>query len=100
VNVLNYSDDVNINKSIFGQNQSISGDIDIIVQAPDYTPIIATVGRNMYRYLLEDSSNKYNIKIRNTGTNKVIFGGSSMWTYIDSINSLANGTVTLISDKL
>jgi hypothetical protein len=54
----------------------------------------------MYRYLLEDSSKKYNIKIRNTGTNKVIFGGSSMWTYIDSINSLANGTVTLISDKL
>lgn len=98
--LITYSDDVNINKSIFGENSSISGDIDIIVQAPDYTPIIATVGRSMYRYLLEESSNKYNIKIRNNGTNKVIFGGSSMWTFIESIDSLAEGNVFIESDKL
>ena len=98
--LITYSDDVNINKSIFGENSSISGDIDIVVQAPDYTPVIATVGRAMYRYLLEESSNKYNIKIRNNGTNKVIFGGSSMWTYIESIDSLAEGSVFIQSDKL
>lgn len=98
--LITYSDDVNINKSIFGENNSISGDIDIVVQAPDYTPVIATVGRSMYRYLLEESSNKYNIQIRNNGTNKVIFGGSSMWTYIESIDSLAQGNVFIQSDKL
>jgi hypothetical protein len=54
----------------------------------------------MYRYLLEESSNKYNIKIRNNGTNKVIFGGSSMWTFIESIDSLAEGNVFIESDKL
>ena len=99
-NTLNYSSDVNINKSIFGETNSISGDIDIVVQAPDYTPVIASVGRSIYRYLLQESSNKYNIKIRNVGTNKVVFGGSSMWTNIDSINSLAQGNVTIVSDKL
>jgi len=100
LNTLDYSSDVNINKSIFGETNSISGDIDIIVQAPDYTPVIASVGRTIYRYLLQESSNKYNIKIRNVGTNKVVFGGSSMWTNIDSINSLAQGNVTIVSDKL
>lgn len=94
------SDDVNVNKSIFGQTNSINGDIDIIVQAPDYTPIIASIGDIVYRYLLEESSNKYNIKIRNNGYNKIVFGGSSSWTYVDSINSLAHGNVTIISDKL
>ena len=100
LNTLYYSDDVNINKSIFGENGSLSGDLDIIVQAPDYTPIITTVGRTIYRFLLEESSNKYNIQLRNTGTNKVIFGGSSMWTYINTINPFANGTFVLQSDKL
>lgn len=100
LNTLDYSSDVNINKSIFGETNSISGDINIVVQAPDYTPVIATVGRLMYRFLLQESSNKYNIRIRNVGTNKVVFGGSSMWTSIDSINSLAQGNVTIISDKL
>jgi hypothetical protein len=42
----------------------------------------------------------YNIRINNTGTNKLIFGGSSMWTYLNSINSVANGTVSITSDKL
>jgi len=42
----------------------------------------------------------YNITINNTGTNKLVFGGSSMWTYLNSINSIANGTVSIDSDKL
>lgn len=95
-----YSSDVNINKSIFGENPSFSGDINFTVQAPDYTPIVVIGGSTIYRYLLEESSKMYNIRINNTGTNKLIFGGSSMWTYLNSINSVANGTVSITSDKL
>lgn len=94
------SDDVYIQKSILGQNSSFSDQIDLIIQAPDYTPLIVNHSGSLSNYLLTNSNDKYRLMIPNTGNTKIVFGGSTMWTYLNSINSFAAGNIQIESEKL
>lgn len=101
INNMSLSNDVYITKSIFGDSMSFSGNIELIISAPDYSPLVISGQKgSLNRYLFRDSQKRYKLNISNTGTNKLIFGGSYIWTYLDSINSIANGTVQITSNKL
>jgi hypothetical protein len=94
INTSQLSDDVYITKSIFGNSKSFSGNIELIVSAPNNSPLIVVGEKGKpNRYLLKESTKKYTLRIDNVGTNKLIFGGSAAWTYLNDINSIANGTV-------
>ena len=94
------SSDVYIRSSILGDSTSFSNNIDLIIEAPSHTPLIITRSDNVSNYLIKEANKKYKLHIDNTGTTKIVFGGSTMWTYLDSINSFANGSLQISSDKL
>ena len=93
--------DIFVNRDIFSSGvQSSYGDMSFIIQAPDYSPLIISMGDIVSRYLLPDSDSKYKLDIPNTGGNKVTLGGSALWTYLDSINSFISNPMTISSTRL
>lgn len=93
--------DIYVIRDIFSNGeQSISGDLSFVIQAPDFSPLIIKKGDLVYRYLLPDSNTKYKISLSNQGNNKIIFGGSALWTYLDSINSFISPSMYVSSSRL
>ena len=96
------NEDIFVIRDIFTNGTSSTyGNISFEVQAPDFSPLIIKQGTsNVWRYLLPNSNYKYRINVKNVGTNKIIFGGSALWTYLDSINSFITDPMVVNSSRL
>jgi len=96
------NNDIYVIKDIFGSDQSYQDNLSFIIKAPDYSPLIMKMGDSLYyRYLLKKSTNKYKIATTDiTGNNKWIFGGSALWTYLDSINSFVRTPFNISTNRL
>ena len=70
-----------------------SGNIEFTVNAPDYTPLIVRGASSLQRYLLEDSSINYTVRTSFSGNQVTIFGGSQLWSSLDSINPFVESSV-------
>ena len=70
-----------------------SGNVEFVVNAPDYTPLIVRGASSLQRYLLEDSSIDYTVRTSFSGNQVTIFGGSQLWTSLDSINPFVESSV-------
>lgn len=86
---LDSNEDVIVRRDIFsptgGVSQS-SGRFDFTVKAKEYSPLFISLANSAIKYLL-GGTNYYNIKVNLNGAQTYKFGGSSAWTYLDSINS-------------
>lgn len=60
----------------------------LIVKAPDYTPLMIREGQSIVgRFLLNDDSKYYSIKFSGGGpSTRINFLGSTLWTYLHNIN--------------
>lgn len=91
--VVNYTsnEDVYIYRDIFNSSndQAIkrTGTLEFIVKAKEYSPLIILDGMIYRRLFLEDSDKYYKITYSYGGSTNSRFGGSPLWTYLDSINS-------------
>ncbi len=96
------NNDIYVIKDIFGSDQSYQDNLSFIIKAPDYSPLIMKMGDSLfYRYLLKKSTNQYKITTTGiTGNNKWVFGGSSLWTYLDSINSFVRTPFNISTNRL
>jgi hypothetical protein len=96
------NNDIYVIRDIFGSDQSYQDNLSFIIKAPDYSPLIMKMGDSLfYRYLLKKSTNQYKITTTGiTGNNKWVFGGSSLWTYLDSINSFVRTPFNISTNRL
>lgn len=69
-----------------------SSNLEFLVTAPDYTPLIIRAQSSVREYLLENSNVEYTIRTSFNGTQYSVFGGSQLWTSLDSINSFVESS--------
>lgn len=93
------NDDIYVIHSIFGDDARVSGDVNLNVKAIDLSPLFITRDQSTTKMLLQSKSTYYNIYQAMTGYNVFVFGGSSMWTYVQSINCF-NGNFKVDSKLL
>ena len=59
----------------------------INVKAKAYSPLICKIANDSSRFMFTDNENQgYNFLMKTNGTQTYVFGGSAMWTEVDSIN--------------
>lgn len=96
--------DILVLQDIFGGStaKKYSSTISVSIKALAYSPLIMKFDQQNVKYLFEDPNVQYLITYRPNGSINVLFGGSKLWTYISSINSLIdeNGTLTITSNYL
>lgn len=82
--------------------QKYNSTIEAMVQSAEYSPVVVFTAQKANKYLLEDSSKQYKIKMDIEGSIATTFGGSSQWLSISDISSFipAANTFTLYSDRL
>ena len=80
--------DIFVLQDIFSgsSNNQGSGTLNINIKAREYSPLIAEIANNIYRYLL-GGEKLYNIVIPLNGMQTYKFNGSGAWTELDSINT-------------
>lgn len=82
--------DIIINNDIFTKSGSTipsrDGNLNFYIRSSNFSPIIINATTAVYRYLLRNPENTYNISFP-TSTQNVKIGGSSEWTKLDSLNS-------------
>lgn len=86
--LLKANTDIFVLQDIFSgsSNNQGSGTLNINIKAREYSPLIAEIANNIYRYLL-GGEKLYNIVIPLSGTQTYKFNGSGAWTELDSINT-------------
>jgi len=84
------NEDIYVLQDIFGGStpKKYSSTISASVKALEYSPLIMKLPQQNVKYLLEDPNIQYLITYKPTGSVNILFGGSKLWTYISSINSL------------
>lgn len=84
------NEDIYVLQDIFGGStpKKYSSTISTSVRALEYSPLIMKLPQQNVKYLLEDPNVNYLITYKPTGSVNILFGGSKLWTYISSINSL------------
>ena len=59
----------------------------INVKAKAYSPLICKIANDSSRFMFSDNENQgYNFLMKTNGNQYYLFGGSAMWTEVDSIN--------------
>ena len=59
----------------------------INVKAKAYSPLICKIANDSSRYMFTDNENQgYDFLMKTNGNQTYLFGGSAMWTEVDSIN--------------
>lgn len=95
------NEDIYVLRDIFfNGSESLTENKSFIIQAPDFSPFIVFRGNAADRYLLPDSRKKYSFSLDNTGTNKVILGGSALWTYLNTIDGVIQPNMKIHSNRL
>src|SRR5574344_2139535 len=101
---LSTNPDIIVLRDIFSENGEGSqgaGNLSFNIKTSGFSPLIISTANNNYRYLLDGGADKtYNINLSLSGNQTYIFGGSSTWTYLDSINSFGFKTLNVYSDLL
>lgn len=108
VDMLDENKDIFILHDIFSSDNTLlnrTGSCAFRVMADDYSPLIHKHATTVERFLLEDSNTEYYIKVEYNGNEISSFGGSSLWTKLDSIDPFANSreskvSLTVKSDRL
>lgn len=94
---LNNNSDIIILKDMFTEGNQPwnrkSSNLEFLVTAPDYTPLIIRAANTVRPFLLEDSNIEYTIRTSFSGNQTSVFGGSQLWTTLDSINSFVESSV-------
>ena len=101
--------DIYIIKDIFsGENDTggimRTGAISFTVTADDYSPLIIRKASSIQRYLLEKKEVPYEINL-STSNERTNFGGSQLWTSLNSINGFTSSlvdrsTFNFITDRI
>lgn len=96
--------DIYVLKDIFSDsstgNQYINLSAAISVQAKPYAPLILKGTNQSARYILPYDGSLCNLSIKTDSNQFSLLGGSSLWTYLSSINPFitTKGTLTVRSD--
>lgn len=87
---INRNEDIIILRDMFMEGNDPwrrkEGNVEFIVNAPDYTPLIIKSATNLKQFLLEDADIEYIIRTSLNGLQVSTFGGSQMWLYLESID--------------
>jgi hypothetical protein len=88
---LDNNTDIIVLQDIFSGNDNNQGssNLNINIKTKEYSPLFITTPTETHRYLFGGGDTKYNVTVQINGTQTYRFGGSSEWTYLDSINSFA-----------
>lgn len=106
VDMLDENKDIFILHDIFSDDTlNRTGTCAFRVMADDYSPLIHKHGETVERFLLEDSNTEYYIRVEYNGNQTSRFGGSSLWTKLNSVDPFANSresktSLTIKSDRL
>ena len=96
---LNNNSDIIILKDMFAQGNQPwsrkSSNLEFLVTAPDYTPLIIRGANSVREFLLEHSDVEYTIKTSFNGVQTSTFGGSQLWSTLDSINSFVESSAAM-----
>lgn len=101
--------DIYVLKDIFNAETSTSvgqkyssGSLVFAVKSLDYSPFLIYTPSWIYRYLFEDSEQKYFVRQNVDGNQNIAFLGSKMWTWLDNINFgiTDSGTITINAEYL
>ena len=99
-----FNDDIYILQDIFGGSspKTYSRSISTFVKALEYSPLIIKLPQQNIKYLFDNPNIEYLITYTPTGVQAVLFGGSKMWTYLSSINTLidSNNNLAINSNYL
>lgn len=82
-----------------------SSNLEFIIKAPAYTPLVIRGASSLSRYLLEKENLPYTIKYSFNGVQTSVFGGSQLWRDLDYIDSFVesssadNGAPLYINNK-
>ena len=72
-----------------------SSNLEFLVSAPDYTPLIVRGANSLREFLLENSDVTYTIRTSFNGVQITTFGGSQLWSTLDSINSFVESSASM-----
>lgn len=86
----NTNPDIYVLKDIFSSsaegNQYANLDYDVTVKARPYAPLIVDGATESFRYIFPATAQNCIINLASAGTQYVLFGGSSLWTELSTIN--------------
>lgn len=101
---LKANDDIIILHDIFNDTNDsgiqTSQSFDLNFKSKLYSPLQITLPNSIIGNYILNSNNQIKIPIKVTGNQRVIFGGSKNWTWIDNINFLQSNTIYIKSDLL
>ena len=102
---LSFNTDITILQDIFtidNTGVSYSQPISLNIKSQEYSPfIIQNSLGGVTKYLIDSPDIIYNLRYTPDGIQKIKFGGSTLWTYIENVNTLVtNGFITLNSENL
>lgn len=93
---LNNNTDIVILKDIFQSGtdpwRRKQSSLEFVVKAPAYTPLIIRGSTSLNQFLLEKENVPYTIRASFGSVQPSIFGGSQLWTDLDSINSFVDSS--------
>lgn len=93
---LNNNQDIVIMKDIFQSGtdpwRRKQSSLEFTVKAPAYTPLIIRGSTSLSQFLLEKENVPYTIRTSFGSVQPSIFGGSQLWTDLDSINTFVDSS--------
>ena len=96
---LNNNLDIIILKDMFAEGNQPwsrkSSNLEFLITAPDYTPLIIRGANSVREFLLEHSDVEYTIRTSFNGVQTSTFGGSQLWSTLDSINSFVQSSASM-----
>lgn len=96
---LNNNLDIIILKDMFAEGNQPwsrkSSNLEFLITAPDYTPLIIRGANSVREFLLEHSDVEYTIRTSFNGVQTSTFGGSQLWSTLDSINSFVESSASM-----
>ena len=106
--VINANTDIEILRDIFssGKGAKYGQLVNIKIRAKELSPFNITKANTMLgKYFIESSEQQYTVVVNNDGLQYIKFGGSTLWTDIENLNTLIDNTdniptLTLKTDKL
>lgn len=97
--------DIYVLKDIFSTsangNQYANANASTSIQAQPYSPLIVKTANSGSRYILPSDGSACNFTFKTDGNQYSLVGGSSLWTYLSSINPFITlgKKLTIVSDN-
>ena len=95
--------DIYVLKDIFSSNaqgnQYANLNYDVTIKARPYSPLIAVGTNATHRYIFPSVANDCIVNLSSSGNQYVLFGGSSLWTELSTVNPFITSTAALNIDS-